>query len=107
VHHENGGWVVIGTTGHDRFGSGAGRTRIPSELWEDHYPNLPLRPGHLWGDRAQWVAEADVVEHIGWAPPALRALAARPIVNLRPSDRNAFLRLTSAELAEAGHESHT
>lgn len=59
---------------------------------------LPRRAGYLWGDRAHRVPGADIGDHIGWACPELRAMATRPIVNLRPTDRNDFLRLRSDEL---------
>jgi hypothetical protein len=95
------GWVVIGTTSHNKYESGDPRIPIPSELWEDVHPGLPRRPGFLWGDKAPWVQIEDIGSHIGWASPPLRALAARNLGNVRQPEKNTFLRLRPDELAAA------
>lgn len=99
---EGQSWVVIGTTSRQTFASGAERERIPSELWERAHPALPQRPGYLWGDKATWVRSDDIGDHIGWAPPLLRALAVRTLRNLSPQQRNDFLRLRPDERQAAG-----
>lgn len=84
-------WLVIGTTTKGTFAAGAPRTRIPAEYWENAHPALGHRGGYLWGDKVQYVPRADIGEHIGFASPELRLLAAAPIVNLSASMRVAFL----------------
>jgi len=98
----DGRWGVIGTTTRSTYQDGTPRVRIPKELWEDVYPELGDRPGYLWGDRAPVVVAADIHDHIGWAPPELRALAARPITNMTQSLKNDFLRLRPDELPLVG-----
>lgn len=90
-------WLVIGTTSVPRYRDGARRTRIPDHLWSQAYPALH-GPGYLWGTKVQYVPHADLGDHIGWAPPELRALAVGPIVNLRQCDRNDFLRYRPDEV---------
>lgn len=100
IRPSNDGWLVIGTTSHRIFANGEARQRIPVELWEAMFPSLPRRAGYFWGTKATWVVTSDVGDHIGWAPPELRALAVRDLANVTRSERNDFLRLRPEELAD-------
>ncbi len=100
IRPQDDGWVVIGTTSRPLFASGASRSRIPADLWEEAYQSMPHRAGYLWGSRAPWVPVEDIGDHIGWAPPQLRAFAVRGLENVCQKDRNTFLRLRADERVE-------
>jgi len=64
-------------------------------------PGLGRGESYLWGGRPVVIAAADIVEHIGWAPPELRALFVRNQPTLDPAVRRDFLRLRADEVDEA------
>lgn len=98
-----GRFMVVGLTSLPHYKDKRPRTAIPAELWAPvaECNSHLFRQPYLWGGSAPVVDKADIVEHIAYASPELRAFILSSVSNVPPSLRSNVLRLRRDELDDA------
>ena len=96
-------YMVVGLTSLPHYRDKRPRTAIPAELWAPvaECNSHLFRQPFLWGGAAPVVDKADIVEHIAYASPELRAFILSSVSNVPPSLRSSVLRLRRDELDDA------
>ena len=96
-------YMVVGLTSLPHYKDQRPRTAIPAELWAPvaECNSHLFRQPYLWGGSAPVVDKADIVEHIAYASPELRAFILSSVSNVPPSLRSTVLRLRRDELDDA------
>jgi hypothetical protein len=98
-----GRFMVVGLTSLPHYKDKRPRTAIPAELWAPvaECNSHLFRQPYLWGGSAPVVDKVDIVEHIAYASPELRAFILSSVSNVPPSLRSNVLRLRRDELDDA------